>query len=61
MRRTSTVPYKPDQMPGAFFPDLVLGFLAGFLLVAMGWSVRQPVKAQATKATTAIAAATTKT
>lgn len=48
-------------MPGAFFPDLVLGFLAGFLLVAMGWSVRQPVKAQATKATTAIAAATTKT
>jgi hypothetical protein len=60
MRRTSTGPYKPDQMPGLVLRDLAV-FFAGFLLVAMSQPVRQPVKAQATRATTAIAAATTKT
>ena len=38
-------------------PGCLLDFLAGFLLEAMS----QPVKAQTTKATVAIAAATTKT
>jgi len=44
-------------MPGLLLRDFAVFFAAGFLLVAMS----QPVKAQTTKATVAIAAATTKT
>jgi hypothetical protein len=56
MRRTSTGPYRPDQMPGLVLRDLAVFFAAGFLLVAMS----QPVNAQATRPIIAIAAATTK-
>jgi len=56
MRRTSTGPQRPDQMPGLVVRDLAVFFAAGFLLVAMS----QPVNAQATRAIIASAAATTK-
>ena len=56
MRRTSTGPYRPDQIPGLVLRDLAVFFAAGFLLVAM----TQPVNAQATRPMIAIVAATTK-